>query len=191
MSILSTIVFLGFFSPRILRIGSIIFDVITLRYHNSNSLWEYLFGIRLSYISNAFETYYFRGVDALTLLFGSGSYVSFQNPASASQYDTLESDIFDILFMYGLVGVFVYILMFVFGFFLFKKQTYFFVTWGCIFLHSLLAGHVILNGMSLTIIAFLLAIGVSIRPARTYGRSYITAKDDSAKGETFILESIK
>lgn len=172
--------FLIWFSPQILQIGMIMFDVIVLRYQNSDSILEYLASSRIDYISNAFEIYYSMGIDSTRLFIGAGSYVSFQDPTAIIQYDTLESDVFDIFFMYGLAGVVTYCQMFAYGAIMLKKHIYFLLTWGLLFMHSLFAGHVIFNGMSITILAFFLAIGVSIRQAGKYRVPHSRAKSGSA-----------
>lgn len=120
------------------------------------------------------------GIDSTRWFIGAGSYVSFQDPTAVFQYDTLESDVFDIFFMYGLAGVVAYCQMFAYGAIMLKKHIYFLLTWGLLFMHSLFAGHVIFNGMSITILAFFLAIGVSIRQAGKYGVPHSRAKSGNA-----------
>ncbi len=179
------------FSPQILHISMLMFDVIVLRYQNSDSILEYLASSRIDYISNAFEIYYSKDIDLIRWFIGAGSYVSFQDPNAVLQYDTLESDVFDIFFMYGLAGVVAYCLVFAYGAIILKQHIYFLLTWGLLFMHSLFAGHVIFNGMSITILAFLLAIGVSIRQGRKNRVPYSRAKSGSTKNDAFILASMK
>jgi len=179
------------FSPQILHISMLMFDVIVLRYQNSDSILEYLASSRIDYISNAFEIYYSKDIDLIRWFIGEGSYVSFQDPNAVLQYDTLESDVFDIFFMYGLAGVVAYCLVFRYGAIILKQHIYFLLTWGLLFMHSLFAGHVIFNGMSITILAFLLAIGVSIRQGRKNRVPYSRAKSGSTKNDAFILASMK
>lgn len=127
---------------------NLLFDVVSKRYDNSSSLIEFLGSGRYDYVSNAFSELFSQSNVVFRVLFGGGAFLSFQSPSLATGYDTLETDVFDALFMYGmfgalfLLGMYIYILVK-----LIRNWILFLAATLCI-LHSLLAGHVIFNGMS-------------------------------------------
>lgn len=127
---------------------NLIFDVVSKRYDNSSSLVVFLGSGRYDYVINAFSELFSQSDAVLRILFGGGAFLSFQSPSLVTGFDTLETDVFDVLFMYGvfgalfLLGMYVYILVK-----LMRNWILFLAAILCIF-HSLLAGHVIFNGMS-------------------------------------------
>lgn len=149
---------------------AIFFDIIIIRYSNKNSLAAYFFSNRENYILNAFEEIFSQDISSFRWLFGAGSYVSFQNPYTVLSFDGLETDVFDILFMYGFLGLFVYFLLVWFGIRLHLKKPFLLLGISLIYLHSALAGHVLFNGMSSTLLVAYLAVGWWIK-TETEGKS--------------------
>lgn len=174
ISVLASIPMLFF--DQFVNAAKLAFDVIIMRYQNSSSLIEFMSSGRVEYINEAFSTYSSQHIDFLRWLVGAGSYISFQNPLEPLIYDTLETDPFDILFMYGFVGLAMYFLMYLYGAFLLRSNAYLFFTWGLLFMHSIFAGHVIFNGMSVTILAFLLALGGVVEQRRNNRRGNILSE---------------
>lgn len=160
-----------YLSPYILNVTSVAFDVIIIRYKNSDSVLEYLTSARLEYVTHAFSVIESQGVGVWRWLFGGGSLLSFQNPYAQIGFDTLETDPFDILFMYGMFGLSVYVMLCVYGMTLYRGCRYFLLGWLLMVLHSVFAGHVIFNGMSVTMMALLLAIGSALRGGRISQKS--------------------
>lgn len=142
---------------------SIFFDIIIMRYKNNDSITEYLFSNRDNYVTGAFAEIYQQDIGVLRWVTGAGSFVSFQDPAWVEFFDTLETDLFDILFMYGMIGVIGYLLLLGYGIKLHLKHPYFLLSIGLLSLHSIIAGHVLFNGMSSTLLIVIIAIGVLLK----------------------------
>lgn len=131
---------------------NVMFDVIMYRYENSPNFMTFILSGRNNMVSDAFEQFDTGGLYFLRPIFGSGTFLSFQNPSGNSQiFDMLETDIVDVFFMFGVIGVLIYLHIFL-------KPVYFFflnrlwvplLLFIAVFFHSLLAGHVIFNGMSI------------------------------------------
>jgi len=155
-----------YFQTEIMETLGVLFDVIFMRYSNSLSMIEFLASGRIEYITSAFSTLSEQNVGLFRWLFGGGSYLSFQNPSAIVSYDTLETDPFDILFMYGFFGLFGYFLLLFIGVRLFRKYPYMLLGFVLLFTHSIFAGHVLFNGMSTTLLVVLMSVGVVLGKTR-------------------------
>jgi hypothetical protein len=158
--------FIVLFLPNIIIIARVAFDVIIKRYQNSDSLIAFLTSERLYFVQDAFSSLTVQGFDLLRFLIGGGSYVSFQRPDELVKYDMLEMDIADMFFMYGALGLLFYLVFFIRGATIFKGTVFIMYVWLIIFSHSVLAGHVVLNGMNVTLLSYLLAVGYAIKVMR-------------------------
>lgn len=130
---------------------SIIFEVIIYRFKQADNIFAFLASGRDGYRDNAFKLYDTSGIKAMRIFFGSGAFVSFRtNLSDMKVFDTLERDLYDVFFMYGLNMLFVYLLFlaryFFYGFLHNKK--YFSIGFACVAGYSLLAGHTLFNTMS-------------------------------------------
>lgn len=137
---------------------SLSFDVVISRFRNSDSFLTFLVSGRNNYVCNAFDQFYSSSPSLFRYFFGAGSFVSFQDPASAIYFDTLETDIFDIFFMYGFFGLLIYIIFIVYGAYRLRSAWYLLVIWLLLVVHSILAGHIFFNAMSLTLVALIVAL---------------------------------
>lgn len=146
---------------------SIYFDVVISRFSKAQSLQTFIFSGRVDYVINAFSTWYEQGIDLPRLLFGGGAFLSFQDPLQATSFDTLETDPFDLLFMYGLFGLGIYVCLTAAGGWLLVKYPLMLLGLALLIGHSVFAGHVLFNAMSSTLLAIMLAIGVSWRHRST------------------------
>ena len=158
--------FLGFFIyvwDLIVASANLFFDIIILRYQKSESLLKYLLSSRDNYVLDAFSQIFQQDIGVLRWIFGAGSFVSFQHPKLAYSYDTLEMDLVDILFMYGIMGVVTYLALIFYGLVLNFRRPYMNIGFFMLSLHSIIAGHVIFNGMSNTLFIVLLVFGVTIK----------------------------
>ncbi len=135
----------------ILSIFQTVFDVITFRFSNSDSVLSWIFSNRDNYFIHAINSVSFDNFLILRLFIGFGPYISFREPfGTYSSIDILESDFTDIFFMYGLIFTSIYIIFILFNIYKGLTSKKFFLS--LIFLllmgHSFLAGHVLFNGMS-------------------------------------------
>lgn len=152
-SMVIVIIFLvvGIFLDHLLGAFNQVFDVIIFRFGNSESFLSFIFSNRDNYFIDAINTVSLDGLFLLRLFFGFGVYISFRDPmTSYNVIDILESDFADIFFMYGMVFILFYMMFIFFHLYqVFNKKKFFL---GFVFLllmtHSILAGHVLFNGMS-------------------------------------------
>ncbi|WP_351124390.1 O-antigen ligase family protein [Shewanella sp. T24-MNA-CIBAN-0130] len=133
--------------PKVYEVFNVVFDVVVKRYEASESLIMFLGSGRIGYVEGALHVFLAQSDVNLRLLFGSGAFVSYQVPEIAI-YDTLETDLFDVLFMYGIVGVSFFLTFLVYIVFSLRKHFIFLLAAVLLFSHSIIAGHVIFNGMS-------------------------------------------
>lgn len=138
-----------------------VFEVIISRYNSSDDFLFFIVSGRNDYVFNAFDLFFSQEPSFIRYIFGMGSFVSYQNFSSSELiYHTLETDIFDVFFMYGFIGCIIYFSIF---YYLFQKvyhEKILLLSFSLIFFHSLLAGHVIFNGMSVIAIATILAVSI-------------------------------
>ena len=142
---------------------NLFFDIIILRYKKSETLFQYLLSSRDNYVTDAFSQIFQQDIGLLRWLFGAGSFVSFQNPERAYSHDTLEMDLVDLLFMYGIIGVTAYLILIFYGLVLHFNRPFMFLGFLMLSLHSVIAGHVLFNGMSNTLFIILIVFGVAIK----------------------------
>jgi len=125
--------------------------VIIFRY-NVNTFSQFILSMRDNYITNAIYHYSNEGALVLRNIFGTGLFMSFRNPGEINLiYDTLETDLFDLFFAYGIIGalVYIYIIMNSIVFSFVRKQIYLLLIWILVAGHSIMAGHVLFNGLSI------------------------------------------
>ena len=152
--------------PRLIEAFNVVFDVIIFRYQRSESLLLYLGSGRIGYVQDAFATLWGHSDNIWRLLFGMGAFVSFQNAKTASKFDTLETDLFDIFFSLGLVGVIFYLgLLLIIAF---RLRNHLILLFGFVLLalHSIIAGHVLFNGMSSVSLVLFLSVGYFLARGR-------------------------
>ena len=142
---------IGIYINDILDIFYTVFDVILFRFGNSDSIFSWIFSNRDNYFIDAINSVSFDGLLILRLFIGFGAFISFREPlGNYPSIDILESDFADVLFMYGILFIVIYVLFILFNLYKGLNSKKFFLTF--IFLliisHSLIAGHVLFNGMS-------------------------------------------
>jgi hypothetical protein len=139
------------FIDQILSSFKIVFDVIIFRFNNSESVFSWLFSNRDNYLISALNSFSLDGILILRVLVGFGAFISFRNPRGTYQsIDILESDFLDIFFMYGIIFLLIYIIFITSHIYIAFMKKKFFIS--LIFLllmtHSIMAGHILFNGMS-------------------------------------------
>lgn len=149
-----------FGSYYLMEVFSLIFDVVARRYDNSSSLVAFLGSGRHDYVINAFSELFSQSDAMFRFIFGGGAFLSFQSPSLLSGYDTLETDVFDVLFMYGFFGMLLLLLIYSYILFRLRKSRILFTAALLCILHSVLAGHVIFNGMSSFCVVILLILSM-------------------------------
>lgn len=159
MLILSIGVVLYSYSDVLLEAMSTVYDVVVYRYQRSETFWEFIFSGRDDYVINAFKEYNTDGILSYRIGIGGGSFLSFRDPSFyVPAFDTLETDFFDVFFMYGVIGLSIYIFLLTYGFYksAMKKDYGAFIIWWALSFHSLIAGHILLNGMSVIAIVIII-----------------------------------
>ena len=128
-----------------------VFDVIVYRYNNSDTLIAFLASNRDNYIVEAFKEFNIEGIRFLRFFFGAGVFVSFRDFSDPNLiYDTLENDLFDVFFSFGLIGAIIYLGFIFKGFYMLIKKfnLVLFFCWLSITMYSIIAGHILFNAMS-------------------------------------------
>lgn len=156
-----------FLLPKLIDVFSVVFDIVVKRYQNADSIITFLGSGRVGYVEGAFEVFNPQEHHILRMIFGSGAYLSYQDPRFAIQYDTLETDIFDVLFMYGIIGVMMYVGLLLT--ILYKLVRYPLMVLGLLLLalHSILAGHVLFNGQTSACLAMFIAMASYLHKTRS------------------------
>ncbi len=138
------------------------FDIVILRYKSSSSLIDYVLSGRNGYVERAWADFVAQNPDVLRWLFGGGAFLSYQNPQLVRSFDTLESDVFDVFFMYGLLGLTIYLAGLIFSVRAFWRSPWMLLPVALLWGHSFFAGHVVFNGLGATLLVFFLAMKVSL-----------------------------
>lgn len=165
--VLSLFFILYFYFNYLLKTLSELFTVLVFRFENAPSIISFIASGRLEYVTNAIDTFFSQDNSWLRILFGSGAFVSFRVPSESGVFDTLETDIFDVLFMYGLVGCIVFSVTMMWLVYWLRVNGIFFIVAVLLVLHSFIAGHVLFNGMSSTLIAILYLLSQNKNKIRT------------------------
>lgn len=152
-AVLITVACAGFvlYSAEIVAAFGLLFDVILFRYERSESLFAFMASSRDAYVREAFAVFNPTGWGVWRLLFGAGSFVSFRDvDAEGLQYDTLESDFFDIGFAYGAIGLALYLAVIAYGIVLAlrARRGALLLAWSATAFYSAAAGHMAFNAMS-------------------------------------------
>ncbi|MDO6531109.1 hypothetical protein [Vibrio splendidus] len=157
------IVISPFFIASVVDFLFVLFDVIAARFDNSDSLLYYLGSGRIEYVLSAFDVFWENDGNIIRLLFGSGAFVSFQSIEHVVLFDTLEADLFDLIFMYGLVSAIIYLSLSFFILYKLKGKPILIVAFLLLMGHSVIAGHVLFNGMSSICFAIFYALSSNVR----------------------------
>lgn len=139
-----------------------LFSVLSSRYAQSESFSAFIFSGRDDYVSNAFAVFFNSDPSIFRYIFGAGAYASYQDVRNVIFFDTLETDLFDIFFMYGLFGASIYLLIFLILFLRGWRYPFVFLPSVLLFSHSLFAGHVLQNGLVCLLVPVLFAIAQDI-----------------------------
>lgn len=146
------------FWEKIWDLIQISFHMIIWRIERSDSIWEILLGGRDQYLKEMASYNYDTTQQITKLAIGGGYKLSFRDPNSI-YYDPngifiIEADFFDVFFMYGGLGLILYLGILISGFTTKSNKGINPLKWGwaILFIHSTLAGHVMSNGAALIII---------------------------------------
>ena len=132
-----------------------LFDVIFYRFKNKGTVFTFIMSSRDSFVKDAFREYDTTGFLVLRIFTGLGAFLSFRKPHTNLGFDTLENDVFDIFFMYGLIGLLAYfgIILFALKKLVVKKQLEWLAFSSAIFVYSMIAGHSVFNQTSGVLLA--------------------------------------
>lgn len=158
------IIVLGVFVALIvsnISLFEMMFDVIIFRFKNKGNIFSFIMSSRDVFVKDALAEFYTDGLFALRIFFGLGAFLSFRMPNAKNVYDTLENDIFDIFFMYGILGLILYFSV------IFKttckiivhKHPEWILFSSAVFVYSMIAGHSVFNQTSGVLLALCPLIG--------------------------------
>lgn len=142
----------AYFWETIWSVLSVVMEIIIRRFNDSDGDWLFFITSgRNDFVLQAIDLFLSEYSDMRTL-WGRGVYVGFQSYMHVQQTDFLETDVFDIFFMFGLFGLILYVSIWVGYFLKLKKFRWFLLPIVMIFLHSAIAGHVIFSGFCLQLL---------------------------------------
>lgn len=141
-------------------------EMIVYRFKNADVSFQGLvIGGRQSLFDRASAQFTIAGPLWYRLLIGGGYFLSFRNPfhVDYSISSILEADLWDVFYMFGIIGIVVYLWLFLYGLTANRKTknpgNYILrFAWVMIFFHSAFAGHVLQNGQSVMMIVCLLLL---------------------------------
>ena len=140
-----------------------VFDVIVFLFNRKSSFFEFVMNSRDDYIINAFSQFFESNIWGIKLIFGGGAFMSFRPIfTNGMVFDQLEMDVFDILFMWGIIGLTIYLSV-IFYFFILAikvKNSYLIIISIFFSLHSILAGHILFDGIPM-IVGIFTALSIS------------------------------
>jgi hypothetical protein len=140
-----------------MHILKIFFDVIILRYEKSDNIFVFLASGRDNYVINAFKEFYYKDTLFFRIFTGLGAFISFRNPYRNNYYfDTLETDFFDIFFMYGIIGLLIFLFLYIKILYnaIKNKIKGIFIFSFLVLSYSIIAGHCLFNAMSGVLIVY-------------------------------------
>lgn len=146
------------------------YDIIILRYENSQSLDSYILSNRNVYTETAITEFLSQDPGLLRWVFGSGAFLSFQNPLRVKSLDTLETDFMDVFFMYGLVGLIFYVFCFFISTKPYLKSPWMLLPIVMLWGHSAIAGHVLFNGLGATLMVMVIAMGTKFQDHKSFAK---------------------
>ncbi len=141
------------YSQAILAALSFVYEVVLLRWKNADTILNFLSSGRIYYVTNAFEVFLTQQLSLARILIGGGATASYQPISPFVEFDTLETDIFDVFFMYGAIGLVLYIAFFALVAYRLRRRLFLLGGFLLVYAHSALAGHVLLNGMNALVLA--------------------------------------
>lgn len=144
---------LAIYSQAILNALSFVYQVVLLRWRNSDNLLHFLASGRIDYVADAFGVFEKQGYGFVRVLVGAGATVSYQSIHPYVKFDTLETDVFDVFFMYGAIGLLLYLSFFVLVSYRLRRKPFVLAGFLLVYVHSALAGHVLFNGMNALLLA--------------------------------------
>lgn len=158
--IISILLVLLFYSDKIIELFKTIFDVIIFLYEQREDDLTFIVSGRNKYVIDAFNEIFKSNHFILKFIFGGGAFLSFRNNITPNMiFDTLETDPFDVLFMWGIIGLLFYLwLCYKLLYLSLPKKNFLSII--CLFfvLHSIFAGHIIFEGIPMIIAAILFLI---------------------------------
>jgi hypothetical protein len=161
-SIVIGILLFIFVVPTLIEILALVFENIISKFNKIDNKAVLLASSRDVFIRDAFDKLSVDGFSSLKVIFGGGAFYAYESFELSSTFKRkfLENDLFELFFCYGLIPAMGYLLFFsheiVKG--LRKKRFFLSFCLFMIFLHSILAGHVIFNGTSSIMLVFVLLL---------------------------------
>ncbi|MGF1843531.1 O-antigen ligase family protein [Vibrio clamense] len=134
------------------------FDVVLFRFEKSEGLMDFILSSRVEYFKDAVSMFNVDGLYSLRVLSGLGVFVSFQELNDKVFYDTLESDVLDIFFMYGAIGFSLVFTFYCMMLSVVRRNFILLLSVILLVFHSFLAGHVLFNGMTSSLFVLILAV---------------------------------
>ena len=154
-----TVILIAFYQS-LVDLLNISFELVIWRYDNKTSWANFILSAREDFITDAMTSFNNTEFIIPRIIFGAGSFLSFESPSHFTLlYKMMEMDSFDTFFMYGVIGVIVYLFVMYYCIkkALFKSTILAFATIA-VFLHSIFAGHTMYDGLAVMAVVFILLL---------------------------------
>ncbi len=161
-SMIIGVLFVIFIVPTLIEVLALVFENIISKFNKIDNKAVLLASSRDVFIKDAFDKLDIDGFSSLKVIFGGGAFYAYESFELSSTFKRkfLENDLFELFFCYGLIPAFGYLFFvtreIIKG--LCKKRFFLIFCLLMIFLHSILAGHVIFNGTSSIMLVFVLLL---------------------------------
>lgn len=153
----SVAIFIIAFYKYLIEFLNISFELVIWRFDNKTSWANFLLSAREDFITNAMLSFNDTKYIYLRAIFGAGSFLSYESPTNFTLlYKMMEMDSFDTFFMYGIVGIIVYIIVMYYCLVkTFQKSKILAFATIALFLHSIFAGHTMYDGLAVMVVVFI------------------------------------
>ncbi|MBA6396544.1 O-antigen polymerase [Colwellia sp. BRX10-4] len=162
ISIVIAILLIIFVVPALIEILALVFENIISKFNKIEDKTVLLASSRDVFIRDAFDKLNVDGFSSLKVLFGGGAFYAYESfeLSSSFQRKFLENDLFELFFCYGLIPAIGYLFFVSHEIVKAVRNKRLFLSFCLlmIFLHSILAGHVIFNGTSSIMLVFVLLL---------------------------------
>ena len=161
-SIVISILIAIFIVPILIEVLEMIFENIISKFNKIDNKAVLLASSRDVFIRDAFDKLSVDGFSSLKVLFGGGAFYAYESLLLSSELKRkfLENDLFELYFCYGVLPAVGYLCFITTAIIkgIYKRRYFLSFCLLMIFLHSILAGHVIFNGTSSIMLVFVLLL---------------------------------
>ncbi|XPF96128.1 hypothetical protein ACM9HF_09015 [Colwellia sp. RE-S-Sl-9] len=160
--------------PTLISVVSSVFENIIFKFNSIDNKMHFIASSRDTFIRDAFTELNTNGLYSFRVLFGGGAYYAYTDFSSGALLlrKTLENDLFELFFSYGIITVLIYVSVYFFALkkSLHKKEFAIALTMSLAFFHSITVGHVLFNGTSA--ITYVLCLAIATKGSKVNNHDF-------------------